>query len=75
MEAEYHIACLIAYGCIGVRLCVVEKLVDCLLSGDGGLRLLGCDGSECWKHCGIDCSSIVEQRSSDLLDAFDTLLW
>ncbi len=43
--------------------------MDCLLRGNSGFGLFGCDGTESHKEFVIYCTSIVEERPNNFLDA------
>ncbi len=43
--------------------------MDCLFCGDSGFGLFGCDGTESHKEFDIYCTSIVEKRPDNFLDA------
>jgi hypothetical protein len=43
--------------------------MDCLFSGDSGLGLFGYDGTESHEEFVVYCTSIVEKRPGNFLDA------
>ncbi len=43
--------------------------MDCMFRGNSGFRLFGCNGTESHKEFVIYCTSIVEKRANNFLDA------
>ncbi len=43
--------------------------MDCLFHGDSGIGLFGCNGTESHKEFVIYCTSIVQKRPDNFLDA------
>ncbi len=48
---------------------IVEKEVNCLLSGNGSVCLAGGNGTEGYQKFVVDCSGIVEERADNFLNA------
>ncbi len=44
-------------------------MMDCLFCGNSSLGLFGCNGTESYEEFVIYCTSIVEKRPDDFLDA------
>ena len=65
-----HIACTVGDEVFWVCGNIVKELVDSVISGLGGRRLLGDNGSESDKNFIFNCTYVPQEGADDTLDAF-----
>ena len=70
-----HAAGMVANFGVGMRVGVVEEMVNSFAGFNGGGSLGRCDGVKRYEHCAIDCSGVVQKSSHNLLDAGELGMW
>ena len=70
---EGHVALTKQNSGVGMHCSIVEKLGYFLHGGMCSFHFFGSDGAEGGQHRAIDCSSIIEKLTDDLLDSFDAI--
>ena len=68
VSSKKHVTSTVSYNCIGVRGGVVKQLLWIFHFALNRLHLLWCNRFQCRQHGCVHRSSVVEERSSDLLN-------
>ncbi len=74
VDGKNHVTGMVADAGIGMCHDVIKELVACFRDSLGSIRLLCRDCTEGSVESGIDCVSVVEERSDNVLDPFN-LFW
>ncbi len=71
VDGKNHVTGMVADVSIGMRRNVIEELLACFRDSLGSIRLSCQDCAESSEESGVDCLSVVEEHSNNVLDLFD----